>query len=131
MIYNCSRHPMSSDQLEALKLFDLAPVSPPLNIFFEDAKQLASILNEKRQCVLIAPWEYLLDMLIDNLLEPYVSLYFFKVDEQARQRGRYAIRGVYRYTYKRNGDWSREFKPCVPQVEVGMVTGEEYPYQSE
>ena len=129
LIRNFSRHDLNADQFDLLKKIfgDDVEVSPPLKPFFRSAKHLARSINGATSC-LVAPSSLLLEAMAESLLDE-ATIIAWVADEDARERGRFACRGMNVFWISLTGGvvWDAS-QTCSPTVEQNLRTGEVFPY---
>ena len=132
LVKNFSRHELNEDQIKALvEIFGKVEVSKPLAPFFAGAEDVAEKVNGSVSA-LVVPWNMILKADALNMIERGTILIAWSADENARKRGRFALRGVETFEFVNDGsgnDISFDEYKFVPTVETDFKTGEVFPYQ--
>lgn len=126
-VENFSRHPLSSDQVAAVKQMfgDEVIIGEPQAPFFKDATDFAAQVSGKIAAV-VAPSDFLLEAQADGLLAEGTVLLFWRADQEARTRGNHASRALLRFTLK--DGWQKEVVEIEPTVEVSFKDGTTFKY---
>lgn len=128
-IDNFSRHPLSVDQITAIReMFgDEVVIGEPQAPFFEDAVHFSSCVSGRIASV-VAPADFLLEAQTDGLLAKGTVLLFWRADQEARKRGNHASRALLRFTLMDSG-WVKDSVSIDPTVEISFKDGAVYKYK--
>jgi len=131
VVENFSRHPFSRDQRSVLNLLGLEAAEGARAPFFEGAADFVKQIGGQVVSAVL-PGDILRDCWTGEAVIPDGTvLVGWRTDQSARNRGRFAIRGLVIHEFVAGAPvkiWDMEVEPIV---ESDFRTGEQFPYQGK
>ena len=130
VVENFSRHAFNRDQRSVLNLVGLEAADGARAPFFHSAADFVEQIRGKVVSAVL-PGDILRDCWAANLIPDGTVLVGWRTDQSARNRGRFAIRGLVIHEFVAGAPvkiWDMEVEPIV---ESDFRTGEQFPYQGK